>query len=182
MRFPIFERSDVLEVGQSMDPVRLESLYRRFAPLVHAKARRIVGEAEADDLAQEVFLRLIRQGPREEQAMVDWLCSTTTNLALDRLRARARRAGPWETAVRDQDRQARGEHLSLESALASQQECGRLLGEMDRDSQQVAVLVHVEEMTQDEAARALGVSRKTVGNRLRRFEEKAREVLSRWTR
>ncbi|MHB8877806.1 MAG: RNA polymerase sigma factor [Myxococcaceae bacterium] len=141
---------------------QLEDLYRRFAPLVHAKALRLVGDDEADDVVQEVFLRLMRRGPEDEAAMVDWLCTATTNLALDRLRFLARRGVGWQGAVRDQV--GAGRPADLESALALRDTCGKLLAELDRDSQQVAVLVHLEEMTQDEAARALKVTRRTVGN------------------
>ncbi|MGC4121989.1 MAG: sigma-70 family RNA polymerase sigma factor [Myxococcales bacterium] len=158
----------------------LEELYRRFAPLVHAKARRIVGEAEADDVVQEVFLRYLKGGPADPKALVDWLTTSAVNLSLDRLRFRARRGSAWEGELRD--RAAGGAPADLEAALQRQDTCGRLLSALDLDSQQVAVLVHVEEMSQEEAASALGVSRKTIGNRLRRLEERAREVLTRWNR
>lgn len=48
---------------------------------MHAKALCLVGDGEADDVVQEVFLRLMRRGPEDDAAMVDWLCTTTTNLA-----------------------------------------------------------------------------------------------------
>jgi len=154
----------------------LEDLYRRFAPLVHAKARRIVGDAEADDVVQEVFLRYLRRGPAEERALVDWLTTTAVNVSLDKLRFRTRRGPDWEDHVREQS----SGPADLETTLLQQDSCTRLLTELDRESQQVAVLVHLEELTQDEAATALGVSRKTIGNRLRRLEARAREVLTKW--
>lgn len=55
-------------------------------------ARRMLGnEAEAEDIAQEVFLRLWRQADKWDggRAQVStWLYRVTTNLCIDRLRAR----------------------------------------------------------------------------------------------
>ena len=50
--------------------------------------------AEAEDLAQEVFLRahLRRETLRDEQALESWLFQIATNASIDRMRQRARAA------------------------------------------------------------------------------------------
>ncbi|MBI4510658.1 MAG: sigma-70 family RNA polymerase sigma factor [Deltaproteobacteria bacterium] len=161
-----------------MDAEKLEDLYRRFAPLVHARARRILGDADAEDVVQEVFLRLYRNPPRDERCMIDWIYTTSTNASLDRLRFRRRRDPSWHEEVRDA--QVALGARSVEAVLASQDLFRKLLAHVDRRTQEVAVLHYLEEMDQSEMARLLGVSRKTVGERLRRFEKQARRLIGRW--
>jgi RNA polymerase sigma-70 factor, ECF subfamily len=154
----------------------LEELYRRFAPLVHARARRIVGD-EAEDLVQEVFIKLMHVQPQPEK-IVAWLYATSTNLCLDRLRHHRRRHAEWQRQV--------GEHVDsakdrdLESLLTDQQLCGRLLSHLDRKTQEVLVYTIFDEMTQQETAELLGISRKTVGERLNRFQQVAKKLVERW--
>jgi RNA polymerase sigma-70 factor (ECF subfamily) len=60
---------------------------------------RLTGSAEdADDVVQEAFARLIERPPeRESEALGPWLVRVATNLGIDALRRRRRRAyaGPW---------------------------------------------------------------------------------------
>jgi RNA polymerase sigma factor (sigma-70 family) len=163
-----------------MDETWLEQAYRRFAPLVHARARRIVGGTEADDVVQEVFVRLIRRPPKDERRLLDWIYATSTNVSLDRLRFRLRRDHAWSEEVR-QHVAAAQEH-AFEAALASRELFRRLVACVERKTQRVAVLVYLEDMDQNDVARLLGVSRRTVGERLRRFEARARTLLYRWNR
>jgi hypothetical protein len=79
------------------DPARFEALYRRVAPLIYGRARRLVGD-EADDVVQEVFMRLVRDRPAEG-ALSTWIYRTSTNLCIDRIRARRRRSADWELEV-----------------------------------------------------------------------------------
>ncbi len=44
----------------------------------------------------------------------------------------------------------------------------------------MAVLVYLDELTEEQAADTLGISRKTVGERLKRFREHARKRIGRW--
>src|SRR5712692_1506682 len=72
-----------------------EAVFTRYYPLVYQLAYRCTGQRdEAEDIAQEVFLRFYRMPPHaasegEERA---WLCRVTTNLSLNALRTRQRRA------------------------------------------------------------------------------------------
>jgi RNA polymerase sigma-70 factor (ECF subfamily) len=153
-------------------PERLDTLYRQLAPLVHARARRIIG-MEADDIVQETFVKLMRANPDDSQ-LTAWLYTTATNLCLDRLRHLARRDPAWQTAVADHASRPR----DAESLLASHEACRRLLAGLPRRTQAVAVLVCFDEMTQDEAADLLGVSRRTVAEDMRRVRELAARLAS----
>src|SRR5437667_3739341 len=76
------------------DEEAFEAVFTRYYPLVYQLAYRCTGQRdEADDVAQEVFLRFYRTPPHatsdvERRA---WLCRVTTNLGLNALRSRQRR-------------------------------------------------------------------------------------------
>lgn len=76
-----------------------EALFAEQRPRLFGLAYRLTGSAEdAEDVVQEAFVRLLDGGPAlagGERAF--WLVRVTTNLALDALRRRKRRAyaGPW---------------------------------------------------------------------------------------
>jgi len=79
----------------------LDDAYRDCRPLLVAIAYRMLGSAsEAEDIAQEAFLRLQGASPAEPiRSVKAYLTAITTRLAIDQLRsARARReayVGPW---------------------------------------------------------------------------------------
>jgi RNA polymerase sigma-70 factor, ECF subfamily len=79
--------------------VQLAALFRAQQRRVWGLAYRLTGSAEdADDVVQEAFARLVAQpaqSPIEEPG--PWLARVATNLGIDALRRRRRRAyvGPW---------------------------------------------------------------------------------------
>ena len=89
-----------------MDDGRREELARAFSgerPRLISLAYRMTGSlADAEDVAQETWIRLQRAGADASAAPRDlpaWLTTTATRLALDHLRAAGRRretyVGPW---------------------------------------------------------------------------------------
>ena len=76
-----------------------EEIFMRYYPLVYRLAYRCTGQQdEADDIAQEVFLRYYRMPPRatSEGEQRSWLCRVATNLSLNALRAKQRRTSHEE--------------------------------------------------------------------------------------
>lgn len=140
----------------------LDSTYRRLFPIVRAKCARLLGNAsEADEIAQETFVRLWKAGqgsapPREALA---WAHTTATRLAIDVLRKRRVRL---EAASPADDGVARQSHLRL--AL---EEIGRGVP----DDQLTAVLLHrVDGVPQEDIARSLGCTARTVRRWLQDFD------------
>jgi RNA polymerase sigma-70 factor (ECF subfamily) len=74
------------------DPSALDEIYQRYARAVQSLAVRIVGDsAIAEDVTQEVFLKLWRQPESynpERGALGSWLLSVAHNRAIDVLRRR----------------------------------------------------------------------------------------------
>jgi RNA polymerase sigma factor (sigma-70 family) len=156
-----------------VNAVRLTELYRTWAPLVHARARRLVG-SEADDVVQEVFAKMLEHEP-PAGAELKWMYATATNVCLDRLRARSRKDASWQSGVRDAET-GRREALSLERVFENVELCRRLLARVDQKTQAIAVLVYVDQFTQQEAADLLDLSRKTVGERLQKLAAAAEDL------
>ncbi len=139
-------------------------------------ARRMLGDAsEADDIAQETFLRLWRKAGEIEigpNGLGGWLYRVAANLSLDRLRAR-RPSDPdaleVQTVPAEQGRALGDEDLrrSVEAAL-------QLLPERQRLA---LVLCHYEEMTMAEAGGIMGISAEAVESLLARGRRALRKSL-----
>jgi len=86
------------------DPPSTEALYATHGDYLWGLAFRMLGmRADADEVVQDAFVRLLRAQPERGRDLRPWLVRVTTNLARDRLRARKREAyiGPWLPAVTD---------------------------------------------------------------------------------
>ncbi len=68
---------------------RLAAAYSECRPAIRRFIARLVGETEAEDVAQEAFVRALRSlgEIRNEGALRPWLYRIATNVALDRLRS-----------------------------------------------------------------------------------------------
>ena len=79
-----------LHAGQE---AAFEVLFRRYYRRIHGLLYRLAGD-EAEDLAQEVFLRLYHRPPRVQGTDLGaWLYRVATNLGYNALRAGRRRRG-----------------------------------------------------------------------------------------
>jgi RNA polymerase sigma factor (sigma-70 family) len=129
---------------------------------------RIVGQGEARDLTQEVFLRIAR-GPvpeASEEAQRAWVFRIARNLALNHMRDGQRQ--PVTVELSDASRPATQEiAAALHEALGS-------LAALDRD---VFLLREAAGLTYDEIALALELSADAVRSRLHRARQQLREVL-----
>jgi RNA polymerase sigma-70 factor (ECF subfamily) len=80
-------------------PAEIERVFRERQRMLWGLCYRLTGvAADADELVQETFVRaLARPPPAADGDWHRWLVRVATNLSLDRLRARRRRAyvGPW---------------------------------------------------------------------------------------
>lgn len=76
---------------QKRNAAAFRRLAERYAGLVYATAVRILHDtAAAEDVAQEVFLKLAQQ-PRVDRSLPAWLHRVTTNACLDALKTNTRR-------------------------------------------------------------------------------------------
>jgi RNA polymerase sigma factor (sigma-70 family) len=164
--------------GETLQPATLEQLYRRFAPFVHARATRILGR-DADMVVEELFVRLVESGmatSKDDKKLAAWVLSTSTELALARLRRRPRDDADGEREARSA---AQGTE-DLEALLSRPEFCRRVLADLDRRTQEVVVLVYFEGLTASEAAAALNLPAATVEQDLRHYRADAEARLARY--
>jgi RNA polymerase sigma-70 factor (ECF subfamily) len=153
----------------------LEQIFDRYGPMVLRRAKAILGnEEEAKDATQEVFIRAFLNADKFEHRshVTTWLYRITTNVCLNWIRDSKRR------------RELDLEHCADEPYAFMPTNDRRvlartLLAEADEAWAQAAIYVHIDGMSHHEAAKMLGVSRRTVGNLLARFERFAHAQLER---
>jgi len=160
------------------DPTRLalRRLFRTYGPMVHRRALAILRDpSAAEDATQEVFIRALKglEGFAHRSEPSTWLYQITTNHCLNRLRDARRRRELRSERVDPALPTASGPSTSPE-AIALR----RVLAEAPPDQAAAAVYVHLDGMSHAEAAKLLGVSRRTVGNLLERFATLARATLA----
>lgn len=141
--------------GLTRDEV--QRLYAQFAPVVFRRARVLLArDADAWDVVQEVFERMLTQGAafRGEAKPMTWVYRVTTNVALNQIRSRKLRE-PLLTVVP-------AEPSTGVDQVESRQLLSRWLGHLDERELEVATLLFVDGLTQQEVADVLGLSRKTI--------------------
>jgi RNA polymerase sigma-70 factor (ECF subfamily) len=151
----------------------IESLYERYGPMVHRRARQLLGDDQAAwDALQEVFVRALRRRDRfrREASPMTWLYRIVTNYCLNVLRDHGRRHEKLRQRAAARPVLAPDEP-ELRLALTE------LLARLPDDVAEIAVYAHVDRMSHDEIAEVMGMSPRTVGNRLQEFRARARVVL-----
>jgi RNA polymerase sigma-70 factor (ECF subfamily) len=150
-------------------------MYLRYGNALRARCRRLLGDpAAAEDATQEVFLRVQRHITRAPSApeVLPWLRRIATNYCLNELRNRAVRARSSETSPADETADAR----HPEESIAARSEARRLFASLPQHLRDLAWLTYVDDLEQAESAKALGVSRRTVVNRMRELRARIHQV------
>lgn len=103
------------EAGMDVPQADFDAIYDRHRPGVIRHLARFVGEHEAEDLSQEVFVKVARglKDFRGDSRLSTWIYRIATNAALDRLRKSSDRAGG-----------AMGKGVRAEKACAAGEERG----------------------------------------------------------
>lgn len=140
------------------DPAALGTLYDCYRRPVYYLARRMVGEAEAEDVCQETFIAVFRAVAKFEgkSKLSTWVLAVATRVCLMHLRKRRR----METSAEPADA-AEAELITLLSPsheLLNKEFLKQLADAMDRlpENQRMAVTLRsFEEMSYEEIARAM---------------------------
>lgn len=153
---------------------QIAHIYKVHGPMIMRRILRFYRGDEAQEVLHEIFIKLMDRESiddfRQESSLITWLYSITTNHCLNRLRNNERRQELLSQC---------GEGFLQHAAFADAQVsllCKQLWRHLDQDLLDLLVYYHIDGMTHQEIAHLMGVSRKTVGNRLDRLAEHARQL------
>jgi RNA polymerase sigma-70 factor (ECF subfamily) len=161
------------------DPAAVRALVARKLPRLLSLAGRMLGDApEAEDVAQEAFLRVWKQAPRwrpDGRARFDtWLHRVALNLCYDRLRRRR------EIATAEPPDQA-DEGPAPDRGLAAS-DTGRRVAQalqaLPERQREAIVLCHYQELGNIDAAAVMGVSVEALESLLGRGRRALRAALA----
>lgn len=151
-----------------------EALYRTYAPLIARRCRALLGDEQAAlDATHDVFLKVCAALPgfRGSAALSTWIYRVATNHCLNRLR-KARNRGRVLRLLAREPRPA--PTPAPYGAAARRALLEDLLGHLSPDEVQLLVHRFCDDMTQAEIAEVLGVTERTVRNRLERALDQLR--------
>jgi RNA polymerase sigma-70 factor (ECF subfamily) len=177
-------------VAVPLAEVDVQALYVKYGYLLFRRCLTFMGdEATAQDAVQEVFVRALQSadGFRGDADPKTWLCRISDHHCIDLLRrrkTRGEREGP-SSAAPDRDGEPHGggeDELARTPSIRNDDPeailtARRLMNAMDPATRRLAVLYFVDELTQDEMAAELGLSRRTIGKQLKKLSARASALL-----
>jgi len=180
------ERTDeeLLDSARAGDEEAFGAFVRRHTATVHRWMARAVGEGDADDMTQDVFLKAYRGLPRfrGEAPPRAWLASIADNAVKNRYRSRSRfrrifagssdarpELDPAETAAGPEDDARAGESRRL---------VAEALKSLEPEFRMPVVLRDLEEWSYEEIAVSLAVPVGTVKSRIARGRGRLKEILT----
>ena len=183
--------SDPLRLGDELallrrladrQPDALAELYDRYAPLLLALTRRILGSSsDAEEVLQESFLQAWNQADRYDSSrssVSTWLVLIARSRALDRLRSRSARDRAT-VAAEAEPRPADASSASEAHVLHGERRVRvrEVLAELPVEQRQVLELAFYEGLSQSEIATRTGAPLGTVKTRALLGMKKVRQAL-----
>jgi len=160
------------------DPAAVRALVGRKLPRILGLAQRMLGDpVEAEDVAQEAFIRVWRQAPKWRPGVArfdTWLHRVALNLCYDRLRRR-------RELVTDSPPERPDEGPAPDRGLMAQdtgQRVNLALGRLPDRQREAIVLCHYQEMGNIEAAGVMGVTVEALESLLSRGRRSLRAALA----
>jgi RNA polymerase sigma-70 factor (ECF subfamily) len=171
--------AELIERWHQGDIAAFEALVRRWQEPIGRFLQRLTGRRElAQDLCQEVFLRVYQAGPRyrEQGAFRTWIYRIALNVVRDA--ARRGRQAPVAIADREvMDRQPPADALCQRQELADL--VTRAVAELPEPLRVVLILRHYERMSFEDIARLTSTPASTLKSRfavaLKRLRERLHE-------
>ena len=172
--------------------LEFQQIYRDFHPRILRYLTRMVGENDAEDLAQEVFAKIGKalQAFRGESRLSTWIYRIATNAALDRLRhiSSTRNGDAKNESVEgivenEEDKNVwTGEQAASTEQRVIRREMNGCIREiietLPEGYRSVIVLSELERMKDGEIADILGLSLQAAKVRLHRARTKLKKELS----
>lgn len=169
-----------------------QQIHADFRPRIQRYLTRMVGEYEAEDLTQEVFVKISQtlHTFRGESKLPTWIYRIASNAALDKMRSPSfKRMAPGEFSdysdsgdieIKAKDVWTRDEALSPEQQLFREERfvCYRnCIKNLPENYRMVVALSELKELAANEIAGVLGLSVEAVKMRLHRGRTRLLEEL-----
>ena len=184
------DRADMERLQAGHDAALNDLMARHATTVFHFLCRLTGNEDDANDLAQETFVRVFKscKSFRVEQKFSTWLFTIAANLARNHFRWRSRHPSVSLEAENSETEQSLGSTLPArsptpnESALAEERAAAVRLAvqKLPEDLREAIVLCEWEERGVAEAAAILEATPKAVESRLYRARGILRERLKNW--
>lgn len=175
-----FKQGDKLAFGELLDK------YQK--PVINIIYRFIQDKSEADDLAQEVFIKVYNNAKSYEARakFSTWLYRITKNVCLNELRRRKRKIVSLDEAVSASDDRLKqeviisGNNSPLEDSAAHelQEIVKQAINSLPANQRMAVILRRYEEMPYEDIARTIGCSVKAIKSLLNRAKEALKNKLA----
>jgi RNA polymerase sigma-70 factor, ECF subfamily len=171
----------LVERLQRQDEAAFNELVRVYEQRVFALVQRMIGDrAEAEDLAQEVFVTVFKSigSFRGESKLSTWLYRVTTNHCKNRIKYLGRRARPGKEAWDETEEGVQSATMQTAAVIprpdlaaeGNQTEAlvRRALAALPDDQRELVVLRDIEGLTYEEIQSITGLAEGTVKSKLHR--------------
>jgi len=162
----------------SCDELEFQKIHEAFRPKIYRYLTHLVGDHEAEDLTQEVFVKVSRalETFRGESQLSTWLYRIATNAAIDKMRSLSFRQDAQKSSLDDSNEDEDRDVWMEEKPLLEQQfmrkeryQCfENFVNNLPPHYRTVVVLSELGELTNNEIAQVLGLSLDAVKIRLHR--------------
>lgn len=157
----------------------LEQIYRQFYPPIHRYLLRTVGQKEAEDLAQEVFIKAGQalDSFRNEAQVSTWLYRIATNAAIDRMRQPTFQRETGDSPI-EPELTGDGQSLENDALRRATNDCIRgVIDRLPENYRVPVILSELQELSNQQIADVLGLSLDVVKVRLHRGKARLKQEL-----
>lgn len=158
------------EAVARLDEAAFTSFYAKTSRALWAYVYRVTGNAaDADDIAQEAFCRLLRAGPESgEEEWRRYLYRIASNLVVDRWRDRKRQ---------QEDEQVHAFAVPPQSGREDDEDVARTFATLTPRERALLWLAYVEGESHEDIAASLGLGRRSIKVLLFRARRRLRDLL-----
>jgi RNA polymerase sigma-70 factor (ECF subfamily) len=163
-----------IAMSSTTAPAGFAELYERHYELVFRAALRVTGSpADAEDVLQTVFLRVLARGEHVETAGLSaaYFRRAAVNAAVDLVRRRAVRA---ESVYDD-----RAPHAASQPPVLLRERLRRAIASLEGDDATLFLLRHVEGLSNEELAGMFHLEKNNVAVRLHRIRHRLQAEMER---
>ena len=155
---------------------RLEQIFRDYYQLIYRVAfSQVKNHADAEDITQEVFLKIIRHDMRYQSMEHEraWIVRVTINLCRDLLKSK------WHKTSVSMEEVSEAQRGSCENFTEIQDDMMWAVLQLPEKYRNCLYLFYYEDLKISEISKILNVTQSTVKSRLARGRKQLREIIER---